>query len=322
MRTQILNPDRFLILIVDDVAHNLQMLQAILEPEGYSLTFANSGRQAIERAQQSQPDLILLDLMMPDIDGLEVCERLQLDHHCCNIPIIFLTASQDQKHIVTAFDVGAVDYVTKPFKTPELLARIKTHLLLRQTLQELQVMLAQVEKLSQTDPLTGVFNRYRFMEIMQQEIERAGRYKIPFSLLLLDLDHFKRVNDTHGHLVGDLVLKEISQQLQAEVRSVDAVGRFGGEEFVIILPSIANAEAIAQRICQHIASLDIPIPTGMLQVTVSIGIATYTPEDQSVEQVIRRADQGLYAAKAKGRNTYCFGADIVQTALPSTHEFR
>jgi diguanylate cyclase (GGDEF)-like protein len=314
MRNQILNPDRFLVLIVDDVARNLQILEAILRPEGYALTFANSGKQALERAKQAKPDLILLDLMMPDIDGLDVCEALQSDSHCCNIPIIFLTASPNQDHVVKAFNVGAVDYVTKPFQSQELLARIKTHLLLRQTLQELQAALAQVEALSRTDSLTGMLNRYRFMEIVQQEFDRAVRSGTPFSLLLLDLDHFKRVNDTYGHLVGDLVLKEISHQLQAEVRSVDAVGRFGGEEFVVVLPSmeLADAEAIAQHICQHIASLVITIPTGTLQVTVSIGIAGYTPEDQTVEQVINRADQGLYAAKAQGRNTYCFGQNIMR----------
>jgi diguanylate cyclase (GGDEF)-like protein len=185
--------------------------------------------------------------MMPDLDGLAVCAALQSDPHCRNVPIIFLTISQDQEHVVQAFNVGAVDYVTKPFKFQELLARIKTHLLLRQTLQELQSALAQVEKLSQTDSLTGMLNRYRFMEIVQQEFERAVRYGTPFSLLLLDLDHFKRVNDTHGHLVGDLVLKEISHQLQAVVRSIDSVGWFGGEELIVVLPSIEleNADAIA-----------------------------------------------------------------------------
>ncbi|MEB3282084.1 MAG: PleD family two-component system response regulator [Lyngbya sp.] len=310
----LINPEYFLILVVDDIPANLKVMKEILEPVGYSLTFARSGVQVIERVKLAKPDLILLDLMMPEMDGLQVCQALKSEPDTQNIPIIFITASHEEDHLIQAFEFGAVDYVTKPFRKPELLARVRTHLLLkytldelRQTQTELQQALQEVEKLARLDPLTGIFNRRILMEKAHQEMERAKRYGTPFSVLLLDVDHFKRVNDTYGHPVGDQALCAVVETILDSIRKVDFVGRYGGEEFAIILPEITADSALkaAERIRLQIANLSVPTEEGMLKLTVSIGVTTYHPEDSIIDQLFKRADQGLYQAKAQGRNQCC-----------------
>lgn len=304
----------FLILVVDDIPANLKVMKEILEPVGYSVTFARSGDQVLERVKLAKPDLILLDLMMPEIDGLQVCEALKAEPKTQDIPVIFLTASQEEEHLIQAFELGAVDYVTKPFRKPELLARVRTHLLLkytvdklRQTQIELQEALEAVEKLARLDPLTGILNRRALMEIAEQEMNRAKRYGTPFSILLLDVDHFKQVNDTYGHPVGDQALCAVVESILNGIRQVDFVGRYGGEEFAVILPEISTDSAwkAAERIRLQIEKMTIFTEQGELKLTVSIGVTTYEREDKIVDQLFKRSDQGLYQAKAEGRNQSC-----------------
>ncbi|MGD1806964.1 diguanylate cyclase [Dapis sp. BLCC M126] len=307
-------PENFYILAVDDISTNLKLLRVILEPIGYSLTFAKGGHQAIERIKTSKPDLILLDLMMPEMDGLEVCKRLKSDPEYADIPIIFLTASNEQEHMINAFDLGAVDYINKPFKTAELFARIRNHLLLKHTIDELkstqielQNALAEVKKLANTDPLTGVLNRRSLFDFAHQEFNRVSRYGPPFSILLMDLDNFKKVNDNYGHQMGDQALCTVVKSIKNTIRNVDFLGRYGGEEFLAILPETYGEQALtlAERIRQMVASNIIKTDKGNLRLSISIGVTSYSIKDQSLDDMILRADKGVYQAKQEGRNKSC-----------------
>jgi diguanylate cyclase (GGDEF)-like protein len=305
------NPENCLILVVDDVSDNLQLIALILEKRGYETTFATNGQQALERVQSAKPDLILLDFMMPQMNGLEVCERLKANPELAEIPIIFLTASHEHEHLIQAFEKGAVDYITKPFSTPELLARVRTHLELKYTRESLKNLLdkqaqltKELEKLANTDPLTGVWNRRYFLNLCEAEINRACRYNRLFSVLILDLDHFKKINDIYGHAVGDEVLIAMTIIVQNSLRKVDFLGRFGGEEFVVLLPetNLDMAVNVAERIRDSLEKTVIPIEEKQVKITASIGVSTYQLEDQKIDVVLQRADQALYQAKNQGRN--------------------
>ncbi|MCL1471752.1 diguanylate cyclase [Argonema antarcticum] len=306
-----LKPENCLILVVDDVSENLQLIALILEKRGYETTFATSGQQALERVQTAKPDLVLLDFMMPEMNGMEVCEKLKANPDVADIPIIFITASHEQEHLIQAFEKGAVDYITKPFKTPELLARVRTHLELRYTRDQLKKSLADqakltknLERLANTDPLTGVWNRRYLLTLCEQEINRAYRYKRLFSLLMLDLDHFKQINDIYGHAVGDEVLIAMTKVVQYCLREVDFWGRFGGEEFVVILPetNLDAAVDVAERIRQNLEKTAISVEGEQVKITVSIGVSSYQLDDQKIDVVLQRADKALYEAKNQGRN--------------------
>lgn len=308
------NPDEFLILVVDDVKQNLQVVIAMLEDYGYTTTFATNGEQALERVKFSHPDLILLDLMMPGMNGLQVCKRLKSDPDTQDILVIFLTASQEDSHLMKAFELGAVDYINKPFKAPELLARVQTHLDLKHTRDELREALEKQDKLVQdlhklatTDALTGIPNRRQIWDWGKQELERAYRYQRPLSLFVLDVDHFKEINDTYGHSAGDRALKAMTEVVMETLRTSDRFGRFGGEEFVGILPETDLAEGIqvAERVRKMIADLSVELTEEKrVQFTVSIGITSYHEKnaDSNLEDLLRQADRSLYEAKQQGRD--------------------
>lgn len=298
------NPSNFLVLVVDDLNINLQIVGAILDRQGYATTFATNGQQALELMNAAIPDLILLDLMMPEMDGFQVCENLRNYPEGREIPIIFLTASQDKKHLLQAFDQGAVDYITKPFNPPELLARVKLHLELKHTRDELKKAVAELEKLATTDSLTGIANRRSLLEIGESEFNRARRYNRKLSVLMLDVDRFKQINDTYGHAVGDEALQAITKVLISVVRKGDSVGRFGGEEFLAFLPetNLDYAVTVANRIRITIAELSIFAKKQSVSMTVSIGVTEYCESDLNIDDTIRRADDALYDAKHRGRN--------------------
>lgn len=327
-------PQNFLILVVDDSNTNLKVVGRILSDAGYETTFATRGGQVMQRVEQAQPDLILLDLMMPDMSGITVCQQLQAHPDYQTIPVIFLTASQAQEHVLEAFKIGAVDYVTKPFQRLELLARIKTHLLLKhttdrlkQTSEELKVALEKAERLSQIDPLTNISNRRYFFEQAELEHMRSQRYDLIFSVLMVDIDHFKAINDGYGHQTGDQVISGIAKTLAETLRQVDLIGRYGGEEFALLLPEtpLSAAMTVGERLRQRVAKLQFPFkrrnanlaaPAAskftqrsdealILQVTISVGIAEYQKTDSCIDDSLERADQALYQAKAKGRNQCC-----------------
>ncbi|MEA5575808.1 diguanylate cyclase [Anabaena sp. UHCC 0451] len=307
----VFKPEDCLILVVDDVKLNLQVVANILDKVGYEITLVSNGYQALERVQSARPDLILLDLMMPDINGLEVCEKIQANPELADIPIIFLSASQEQEHLLKAFEKGAVDYVTKPFHTAELLARVRMHLELKYSRQKLKKLLEEqkelvqeLERLANTDPLTGIWNRRYLLIIAEQEIKRSQRYNFAFSVLLIDIDHFKKVNDTYGHNIGDEAIIFMTTTVLDHLRQVDCFGRFGGEEFIVLLPEtdIDEAVVVAERIREQISNKSISMEDKKVSITVSIGVASYNLGDKTIDVIIQRADQAVYQAKNQGRN--------------------
>jgi diguanylate cyclase (GGDEF)-like protein len=301
-----------LVLVVDDVGKNLQLAVGILDSAGYATSFASSVKQAIERVKTANPDLILLDLMMPDMGGIELCRRLKTDTLYAHIPIIFVTDSKEKEDILNAFNSGAVDYVNKPFYSWELLARVKIHLELKKTQEELKNINSQLEKLVRTDSLTGVNNRREILYLGEKEFQRCRRYHRYFSVLFIDIDHFKHINDTFGHTLGNKTLITVAGAIKTCLRQVDSFGRFGGEEFVAILPetNLEDATTTAQRICQVINKLNIELDQQKVRVTASIGVATFSPQDNNLEEVIERADHAMLAAKNQGRNRVIVGKTV------------
>ncbi|NET01957.1 MAG: diguanylate cyclase [Sphaerospermopsis sp. SIO1G1] len=308
---KLFNPEDCLILVVDDVTMNLQVMANILDKEGYEVTLVSNGYQAIKRVYSAKPDLILLDLMMPEIDGLEVCETITSNPDFQDIPIIFLSASHEKSHLLTAFEKGAVDYITKPFNTLELLARVKMHIelkysrqKLKQLLEEQIALVQELERLANTDALTGIWNRRYLFMIATQEMNRSQRYNFAFSILLIDIDNFKKVNDTYGHSIGDEVIIFMTKIVQENLRLPDCFGRFGGEEFVILLPETDEDEAyiVAERIRTNIQNQYLQIADYKISITISIGISSYCLGDKNIDIILKRADHSLYQAKNQGRN--------------------
>ncbi len=289
-----------LILIVDDVARNLQVLGTILGKENYKIAAANNGEQAISIANSTLPDLILLDIMMPGINGYEACARLKKNPKTRDIPIIFLTAKIELDDIVKGFEAGAVDYITKPFNSVELLVRTKTHLELKISRDLLKIKNEQLKKLAITDSMTGLYNHRYIIDSLSERIMEARRYKQPLSVIMLDVDHFKKVNDNHGHAFGDFVLVRISTIIEETIRKTDIAGRYGGEEFLIIYTNTDNKSAFntSERLRKSIEKEK--WDKADLIVTVSGGICELKDEDFS--KLIMKADSLLYKAKENGRN--------------------
>jgi diguanylate cyclase (GGDEF)-like protein len=268
--------------------------------------------QGMKLIKLERPDLILLDLVLPDISGREVCRWAKLNVETQSIPIIILTARTDVKERVAGLEDGANDYVTKPCDDSELKARIDAVLrekTLRDQLEkkntEYEELMRKFERMAITDPVTGLFNRRRFEEMLAQEFERYRRYGTPFTCLMIDVDHFKRINDTYGHDVGDLVLKETAQTIQAQIRGVDMVSRYGGDEFAVLLSQQKGEEAVkaAGRILRHVRQLRFKEMKKGEKITLSIGIAALPdPDLKEMDQIMQCADYALYKAKKNGRD--------------------
>ncbi|MDT8445657.1 MAG: PleD family two-component system response regulator [bacterium] len=296
------------ILIVDDTQKNIQLLGTLLRKENFLLNVAYDGEQAIEIARKLKPELILLDIMMPGIDGYETCARLKALEETQEIPVIFLTAKTEVRDIIRGFEVGAVDYVTKPFNAVVLLSRVRTHLKLRRAQMELAEKNAALEEMVMIDGLTGLYNHKFIFEVLSKQIADSERYGRPMSVIMFDLDHFKRVNDNYGHQVGDEVLVKVAACIKSSVRQADLAGRYGGEEFLVVLPntSLEDAARVAEKIRSAIAS--IPWDHEGLVITISGGLAQFRGETEL--ELIDRADKLLYEAKNNGRNR------IVQETKP------
>ena len=415
------------ILIVDDVPDNIKVVATILKKSDYKLFFATSGTGVLEKVQTTRFDLILLDVMMPEMDGFETCRRLKDSPDLKDIPVIFLTARNKTEDIVKGFQLGAVDYVTKPFHGAELLARVSTHLELKyaeQALRESNTKLEEAQRLAglgwyefrvqenffritpefvemlklpseivslsyykafkkclasvysedrqyfrnhyldlswkqnsmefrvvgtdgiihylytearrefdkqgrlagsfgilheisarkrleeklrrlaTTDALTGAANRRYFFEIARREMKRSHRNMMPLSVLMLDIDHFKQLNDSYGHHIGDLALAEVVRVCQASIRVSDLVARMGGEEFAVLLPETGTVQAqlLAERLRRSIAEISLETSQGRVTFTTSIGLAEFVKTDPSLENSLKRADRALYRAKESGRN--------------------
>ena len=299
------NLQRSMILIVDDVPTNVQILAEALSSQ-YRIKVASNGVDALEIARRKpHPDLILLDVMMPDMDGFEVCRRLMQDKETDRIPVIFVTAKNAESDEELGLNLGAVDYITKPFVIPIAKARIRNHIRLKQQADLL-------ESLSLLDALTQIPNRRRFDETLVSEWKRAIRDETPISLIMIDIDHFKQYNDFYGHGCGDACLQRVAGELcNSVVRSSDLVARYGGEEFVVILPDTDQHSAlmIAERLRQNIELLGLPhaLSKNHSVVTISLGVATQNrvTGDLSSSDFCDQADKALYLAKERGRNQVC-----------------
>ena len=291
------------ILIVDDDRSNIEALNHILKP-AYSTLVAINGRTGIEIAKQAVPDLILLDIVMPDMNGFEVLAELKREDSLRRIPAIVITALDSTEDEAKGFSLGAVDYITKPFRDPIVRARVKTHLQMVEYIRE-------IERFGMTDTLTGLPNRRNLDERVGIEWNRAMREKEPLSILMIDADNFKNYNDKYGHMQGDVLLQTIAGVfLKTVKRSGDFVSRWGGEEFAVLLPNteLAAAVEIAERIRENIENMPIAHHDGSeTHVTVSIGVNSEAPTLKSnVYDFIVKADNMLYAAKKSGKNKVCW----------------
>ncbi|MDK2123118.1 diguanylate cyclase [Parachitinimonas caeni] len=288
------------ILIVDDEPANIEVLAAVLEH--YDVRFALTGREGLLRARFAPlPDLILLDVMLPDLDGYAVCSELKGDPTTAEIPVIFVTALSDPRSEARGLEIGAVDYISKPFSPAIVRARVRNHL-------EIKRSRALLQKLAVTDSLTGLYNRRHFDQAIEYEAHRHLRRELPLSLVLLDVDHFKRYNDFYGHPAGDDCLRRVAAAIASALkRPADVAARIGGEEFACLLPETdqVGALAVAELIREAISALAIPHASSEVSdiVTASLGVASLAGSDQSgAARLCQLADTNLYRAKSNGRN--------------------
>jgi diguanylate cyclase (GGDEF)-like protein len=289
----------FLILIVDDDPVNAQIIMKVLRNEGYNAKFSGSGEAALQLIDEQLFDLILLDVHMPVMNGYEVCRKIKKNKNTQEIPIIFLTARMNSDNdIILGLEHGAVDYLIKPINHQELILRIKLHL-------NLKYHKDQLKELAMRDGLTSLYNHSTIYKFLESEINKANRHDYSFSIVMVDIDHFKLINDQFGHSMGDKVLKKVSSLLFESTRKEDLIGRYGGEEFLIILPHIGqnNAVTVAEKIRTTIEGTI--WEKSDIKVTISGGVYEFHKNDSS-EKMIDKADQYLYKAKNSGRNKIIF----------------
>jgi diguanylate cyclase (GGDEF)-like protein len=326
-------PDKGTILIVDDSPSSLEALFDFLRMAGFQVLMAPDGESAIETVKHTCPDVILLDIIMPGIDGFETYRRLKANQSTQDIPVIFMSALSQTSVVVKGFQLGAVDYITKPTQQEIILARVTTHLTIQKLRRSLQARNEQLQqeiqqrhqaeaalqeaneelsRLATLDSLTQLANRRRFDECLNQWWRILAREQLPLSLLLCDVDFFKLYNDSRGHQAGDECLHQVAQAMKRAVkRPADLVARYGGEEFAVILPNTHGQGAlqVAEQIRSSVTALAIAHPSSSISqyVTLSIGVSFTVPcHNCCPEQLIAVADQALYRAKASGRDRAVF----------------
>lgn len=309
------------ILVVEDSPTQGARVVQSLESMGYDVRWAKGGIEALRMAKDDCPDVVILDVVMDDMDGYSVCRWLKLTEHTRETVVIMLTVKDSVDNKVEGLNVGADDYLPKPVQDKELEARIYAALRsktaqkeLKRRNQELESLLHSVELMAMTDSLTGIYNRRRFTDILRREWASANRYRNPISLMMADIDHFKRVNDEFGHSMGDLVLKQVATMLSTGLREVDVAARYGGEEFVVLLPHtrVRDALTVADRIMKRMRETPVELGDTRIKVTISIGLASN--EDDTMtgsDDLLKEADRALYRAKMEGRDRI-----ITAMALP------
>lgn len=292
--------DRPRILIIDDAPMNISILNSLLKKD-YKISVATNGVQGLATAKATHPDLILLDVMMPDMDGYEVCRRLKQDESSEHTPVIFITSMSESDDETRGFELGAVDYISKPFSQSVVTARIRTHIQLKRQADLL-------EKLALIDALTEIPNRRAFDLTLKREWAHCQRQHHPISIVLMDVDMFKQYNDHYGHRAGDECLMKVASALNCNrVRPYDFVGRYGGEEFIAVLTDagVDGAHIVGERFRLAVSELQLPhaYSAAADHVTISVGVATITPEPEMLpSSLYDAADKMLYAAKQRGRN--------------------
>ena len=287
------------LLVVDDDPNNIRLLANLFD-DSYDILFATNGKKALEIALQERPDLILLDVMMPEMDGYQVCELLKKEPLTAEIPIIFITAHSDFEEEIRGLEIGAEDYISKPFCPGIVKIRVKNQLELKRSREKLM-------RLAITDGLTGIPNRRYFDEQLAREWQRASRMNNLLAIAMIDVDWFKKYNDYYGHQAGDDCLRQVAKLLACTAqRGGDFVARYGGEEFALILPTTHGKAAltVAQNACRALSDLNLPHATSDFgKVTLSVGVAVGMPSTHKLaEDLIHQADEALYTAKNSGRN--------------------
>lgn len=288
------------ILIVDDEDMARELLRRRLSAQGHSVTEATSGHEAIALVKKTDFDVLLLDIVMPEFDGLQTLVALREIRPANELPVIMLTAKEGSDDVVEALRTGANDYVTKSIPFSVVLARIQTQVSLRR-------LTARVEALAVRDPLTGLYNRRGFYQLAEKEGQRIERFGGTLQAIMVDVDHFKRINDTYGHIAGDEVLAVTARCCEQQLRAVDLIGRWGGEEYAILLPGIDVAGAVktAERLRDVVASTVIEGTRGAVTVTLSAGVASLDETCADLDALLSRADEAMYDAKRGGRNRVC-----------------
>jgi two-component system chemotaxis response regulator CheY len=292
------------VLIAEDDPVGRRLLEAFLQEWGYDVLATGDGREAWEIIQEPEsPNLIISDWIMPHMDGVELCEKIRQMERSDYIYFIILTAKTNKEDVIKGLKSGADDFIIKPFDNDELKHRLKIG-------ERIIKLERHILQLANTDSLTGVLNRRAFTERMEEEVHRCRRENRTFSLIMTDIDYFKKVNDRYGHSVGDLVLQRFAEQLIGSTRPYDKVARYGGEEFVVGLLGSGQHQSgsVAERLRKNVEEMKIPLPDGSqsIQITASFGTASFLLEpEESVNSLIKRADDALYRAKDEGRNRVC-----------------
>lgn len=301
-------------LVADDDAASRILLQKVLTKWGYDVTTAATGEEAWKiLTGDNPPDLAVLDWMMPELDGVEVCRRMR----ALDLPsppyLILLTSRGDKQDIATGLEAGAADYIQKPFDHDELRARLLVGRRFAELNRKLLDTQQELRRQALTDPLTHIHNRRSILMRLREEIARAPRQGLPLSIGTLDVDHFKAVNDTYGHAAGDLVLQTVANRALKALRAYDALGRIGGEEFLVVMPGVGprDAEIVLERLRRTVRATPVMVQSKELRVTVSIGGAVSMGE--SMDELLGRADEALYRAKSSGRDRVVMAADRLAT---------
>ncbi len=297
----------FRVLVVDDSPGLRREVLDLLDRVDFvaAADEAGNGLEGFKKALASPPDLVLCDLVMPTVDGFKFLGLVRARPELRDVPVILLTGETDVDTKIRGLELGASDYVTKPFDGGELLARIKVQLKIKALQDALKASNEQLRRLSSTDPLTGLYNRRYFMGVLETEFERTDRYGTPLSFVMFDIDHFKRLNDTYGHQAGDDVLREMGRVVREAIRASDVPGRYGGEEFCVLLPhtEVEGAAEFARRLRLTVENHPFPAQGEVLRVTASFGVAACpSAEVHRAQDLIGLADEALYRAKHEGRN--------------------
>ena len=295
----------FRVAIVDDDPSIRRLVRLLLKRSGYDTVEFAAGTEARQQLSSISWDLAILDRRLPDMDGLELCQELKSNPEFKSRYVIMLTGEDEQEDKVQGLDLGADDYITKPFQYPELLARIRAAKRIVDLQKELMQTNRRLEQLSITDGLTNLYNHRYFQDELARAFEESARYERPLSLAMADIDFFKKVNDNYGHAVGDEVLKAVSRMFKDSSRSTDLVARYGGEEFAMMMPEtdLDSAISFAEKVRSLVASTPVDTQAGPLSVTVSVGVATVpNPNTHAAKELIIASDNALYRAKHAGRN--------------------
>lgn len=296
------------VLIIDDSEHERKEVKYLLEKTGFFDAFyeATDGLSGFKSMLNNTPDLVICDLVMPNFDGFKFLRLKKSRQDYDNIPVLIVTGRDDMNDKIRGLEEGAQDYVLKPFNPLELVARVKAHLRIKLLQDELKQVNEKLKTLSNTDPLTNLYNRRYFFSILEKEFERSKRYNRALSLLMIDIDFFKSVNDECGHLIGDKILTIVSRILKTNLRKIDICARYGGEEFAILLPEtdLNGATSVANRNIMDVSEQDLSDICSKLKIiTISIGIACLPDNNiKDIDTFIKCADEALYSAKKQGRN--------------------